>query len=192
MFGFLRKPVAAGVPAAPAIRTSGKGPFRVKRNAALGAACISVVGSFEGLRTVAYPDPATRGKPWTVCYGETDGVKAGDRYTVAECKAMLASSLEKYALAVEGCVSAPMMFFAWLRDKGYVFDADGFTQPRADIRKAGHMKLRWYTVSQTKREWRTVVTKGGLEWLRQRWAVGPGKTLRLQMALAERQGRLAV
>ena len=80
----------------------------MKRNAALGAACISVVGSFEGLRTVAYPDPATRGKPWTVCYGETDGVQAGDRYSVAECKAMLATSLEKYALAVEGCVTSPI------------------------------------------------------------------------------------
>lgn len=108
MFAFLRKPVPAGVPAIPAARTSGKGPSRMKRNATLGAACISVVGTFEGLRTVAYPDPATRGKPWTVCYGETAGVKAGDRYTVAECKAMLATSLERYALAVEGCVTSPM------------------------------------------------------------------------------------
>nr|WP_238259587.1 lysozyme [Methylobacterium mesophilicum] len=74
----------------------------MKRSATLGAACISVVGAFEGLRQTAYPDPATRGKPWTVCYGETLGVKPGDSYSVAECKAML----EKYALAVEGCVTS--------------------------------------------------------------------------------------
>ncbi|GJD97460.1 hypothetical protein OCOJLMKI_4691 [Methylobacterium iners] len=110
MWSWLRRPTPAAfpAPAAPARAPTPKAGSRMKRNATLGAACISVVGAFEGLRTTAYPDPATRGKPWTVCYGETDGVKAGDRYTVAECKAMLAASLEKYALAVEGCVKAPM------------------------------------------------------------------------------------
>ena len=63
---------------------------------------------FEGLRTTAYPDPATGREPWTVCYGETAGVKRGDTYTVAQCKAMLARSLEGYALKLEGCVTRPM------------------------------------------------------------------------------------
>ncbi|WP_370875312.1 lysozyme [Methylobacterium amylolyticum] len=81
---------------------------RLKRSAAAAALCTGLVGGFEGLRTTAYPDPATGREPWTVCYGETDGVRPGDRYTVAECKAMLARSLEGYALKLEACVTRPM------------------------------------------------------------------------------------
>ncbi|BCM83565.1 phage regulatory protein/antirepressor Ant [Methylobacterium indicum] len=88
-------------------------------------------------------------------------------------------------------IDAPQkLFFAWLREKGYLFDADGFAQPRADLRKAGYMKIRWHDVTPTRREWRTYATKPGLEWLRQRWYVGPGQALRLQAAVANRQGEL--
>lgn len=88
-------------------------------------------------------------------------------------------------------IDAPQkLFFAWMRDRGYVFEKDGFTQPRADLRKSGYMKIRWYNVTPTKREWRTYVTKAGLEWLRQRWYVGPGQALRLQAAVANRQAQL--
>jgi lysozyme len=79
---------------------------RLKKGGAVAAACVTLVAGFEGLRQTAYPDPATKGPPWTICYGETAGVKPGDRKTVAECKAMLASSLEKYAEAIERCVTA--------------------------------------------------------------------------------------
>lgn len=81
---------------------------RLKKNAAIAAVLATVVGGFEGLRQNAYPDPATKGPPWTVCYGETKGVKRGDHYTVAECKAMLIKSLEKYAAGIEACVKVPM------------------------------------------------------------------------------------
>jgi lysozyme len=81
---------------------------RLKKSAIVAGTCASLVGGFEGLRLVAYPDPATKGPPWTVCYGETAGVKPGDRYTVEQCKAMLVTSLETYALAVERCVTRPM------------------------------------------------------------------------------------
>lgn len=81
---------------------------RLKKSGAVAAACVALVGGFEGLRLTAYPDPATQGPPWTVCYGETQGVKAGDRHTVEECKAMLRGSLEKYAEAIEHCVTVPL------------------------------------------------------------------------------------
>jgi len=81
---------------------------RLKKGGAVAAILVSTVGGFEGLRTVAYPDPATRGKPWTVCYGETNGVKPGDKHTVSECKSMLLLSLEKYANGIEACVTAPL------------------------------------------------------------------------------------
>lgn len=81
---------------------------RLKKGGAVAAVLVSVVGGFEGLRTTAYPDPATKGPPWTVCYGETNGVKPGDTRTVADCKAMLLQSLEKYAAGIEACVTAPL------------------------------------------------------------------------------------
>lgn len=81
---------------------------RLKKGGAVAAVCVTLVGGFEGLRQTAYPDPATKGPPWTVCYGETLGVRPGDRYTVAECKVMLRQSLEKYAEAIEQCVTVAL------------------------------------------------------------------------------------
>lgn len=81
---------------------------RLKKGSAVALLAASVVGAWEGLQTKAYPDPATRGHPWTVCYGETKGVKKGDTYTIAECKAMLVDSLQGYAAGIERCVTAPL------------------------------------------------------------------------------------
>lgn len=81
---------------------------RLKKSAAVGALAVAVVGAFEGIRLNAYPDPATKGPPWTVCYGETKGVKPGDKHTLDECKAMLRASLEGYAIGIERCITAPL------------------------------------------------------------------------------------
>lgn len=70
--------------------------------------CVSLVGSFEGLRQNAYPDPATMGKPWTVCYGETKGVHPGDYHSIQECKMMLQNSLQEYADGISKCVKVPL------------------------------------------------------------------------------------
>lgn len=87
---------------------------RLKKGTAVAALAATLVGGFEGLRQNAYPDPATKGPPWTVCYGETKGVQPGDRYTIAQCKAMLEDSLQEYAVGIERCVTVP------LPDKRYV------------------------------------------------------------------------
>lgn len=64
----------------------------------------TTIGGFEGVRQAAYPDPATRGHPWTICYGETEGVKKGDWRSMQECKIGLAKGLERYALGMEKCL----------------------------------------------------------------------------------------
>ena len=51
------------------------------------------IAKWEGLETTAYRDIV--GVP-TVCYGETRGVKMGDTYTVAECRAMLEKSVGEF------------------------------------------------------------------------------------------------
>jgi lysozyme len=82
-----------------------KKPSRLKQSAAVAAVCASFVGAWEGLQTVAYRDVVG---VWTVCYGETEGVRKGDRYSVDQCKAMLVRRLEDYAAPVENCIKRPM------------------------------------------------------------------------------------
>jgi lysozyme len=70
--------------------------------AAIGVTCVA---GFEGLRTYAYRDPVNIP---TICYGETLGVKMGDRKTEYECKTMLTSRLEQFNRGVDKCIRAPM------------------------------------------------------------------------------------
>ncbi|MBX5157054.1 lysozyme [Rhizobium sp. NZLR8] len=81
---------------------------RLQKGSAAAAMAVALVGSFEGLRQNAYPDPATQGQPWTICYGSTNGVKPGDHKTVEQCKALLALELKTYARGVESCVRVPL------------------------------------------------------------------------------------
>ncbi|MCJ2046349.1 phage regulatory protein/antirepressor Ant [Methylobacterium sp. J-078] len=90
-------------------------------------------------------------------------------------------------------IDAPSeLFFDWIKDKGYVIRENGDLQPSAAMRKDGYMKLRAGPDSVGKLRKQCMVTRSGLAWLRQRWAIGPGKVLALQAQIAERQGRLAV
>lgn len=76
-------------------------PMAPKRATASGLAteaeflrvAIPFVAKWEGLRLVAYRDIVG---VWTICFGETKGVKAGDVHTQAECEAMLARELISY------------------------------------------------------------------------------------------------
>lgn len=81
---------------------------RLKKGTAAAAMAVALVGGFEGLRQMAYPDPATGGKPWTICYGHTDGVLPGDRKSLDECKALLLSDLTAYSQGILGCTSVPL------------------------------------------------------------------------------------
>jgi lysozyme len=79
---------------------------RLKKSAGLMAAAVALVGGWEGLRTIAYPDALANGIP-TVCFGETRGVKLGDRYTVDQCKVMLGDALVEFETAMRKCLKAP-------------------------------------------------------------------------------------
>jgi len=78
----------------PAAATSAAG-------AAVIAMAINFVGGWEGLRTSAYLDVV--GVP-TVCYGETKGVRIGDRYSKEECDRMFGERLVEFENEVRGCV----------------------------------------------------------------------------------------
>lgn len=81
---------------------------RIRKGGVAATLAVSLVGSAEGLRQMAYPDPATHGKPWTICYGHTAGVQPGDKKSIAECKALLVQDLDGYSRAIEKCVTAPL------------------------------------------------------------------------------------
>lgn len=78
-------------------------PQKHRKTATWTAVAVGIVGGFEGLRTVAYRDPV--GIP-TVCFGETLGVKMGDKHTVEECKTMLGARLLEFDRGVVNCVPA--------------------------------------------------------------------------------------
>jgi lysozyme len=55
---------------------------------------LELIKSFEGLVLTAYPDPGSKdGKPWTIGYGHTDGVKKGDKITKEQAEAFLIEDL---------------------------------------------------------------------------------------------------
>ena len=87
------------------------GAIRLRRRGLAGVAAVSIalagafVAPWEGLRTSAYRDAVG---VWTVCYGETKGVRPGDRYSAEECEAMLERELERYAAALGECLTAEL------------------------------------------------------------------------------------
>ncbi|MFM7011771.1 MAG: lysozyme [Betaproteobacteria bacterium] len=76
-----------------------------RKRAAWLAIAIASVGSFEGLRRVAYLDPV--GIP-TICFGETSGVKLGQVKTVEQCKDMLEDRLLLADRHVRSCTKVPL------------------------------------------------------------------------------------
>lgn len=69
-----------------------------------------IIAKWEGVKYEAYPDPATGGAPWTVCYGHTGpDVVRGRKYTKAECDAFLAADIAEANSHVRRCIGVPML-----------------------------------------------------------------------------------
>lgn len=68
----------------------------------------SLIKDHEGLRLDAYPDPGTGGKPFTIGYGHTRGVKLGDRITEAEAEQFLRDDLQWVEACVNEAVTVPL------------------------------------------------------------------------------------
>ncbi len=65
----------------------------------------ALVAPWEGLELQAYPDVIG---VWTVCYGETKGIKKGDRFTEEQCNDMFAKSLPVYRKQMLSYVKVPL------------------------------------------------------------------------------------
>ena len=60
--------------------------------------CVSLVKTFEGFRSEAYKCPAG---VWTIGYGHTEDVKAGDKITEPQATFLLRNELDEFAIKVE-------------------------------------------------------------------------------------------
>lgn len=67
-----------------------------------------IIRKYEGLRLVAYPDPATGGVPWTIGYGHTKGVKKGDTCTQAQANQWLYEDAQEAWTAILKVVTVPL------------------------------------------------------------------------------------
>lgn len=67
---------------------------------AVSAVCLIGIANREQFRSVAYQDS---GGVWTVGYGETKGVKKGDRITPERALIRLGDSVDGYAKQIKAC-----------------------------------------------------------------------------------------
>lgn len=137
----------------------------------LGGAITEVVQHNEGLSLTAYKDSA--GVP-TICYGETKGVKMGQRATLSDCQKQLIESAGEHAKALDGL---PMQLsdvaLVGALDFTYNVGVAGFNGSavkrhlkRLDYAAAGKAVLSWRYISkyQQKSPGTGWVYKGGNRW----------------------------
>ena len=72
---------------------------------ALMASATGLVQYWEGRELRAYQDIVG---VWTICDGETNGVRPGDVATPAECDSMLARNLRSYEAGLDQCLTYPV------------------------------------------------------------------------------------
>lgn len=94
---------------------------RVPDDVALAATYL--VSPWEGRELHAYPDPATGGVPWTICDGDTIGVKRGMVETPAGCDARLSRRMMEFRKQLVVCVKhferAPLSWRAMMNSLAY-------------------------------------------------------------------------
>lgn len=81
------------------MRTRTKG--LIAGSVALMALATTVISGFEGRELRAYQDIVG---VWTICEGETKGVKQGDVATHAECDTMIAKNIRYYEAGLDKCL----------------------------------------------------------------------------------------
>lgn len=137
----------------------------------LGGAITGVIKHNEGLSLTAYKDSA--GVP-TICYGETKGVKMGQRATLSDCQKQLIQSAGEHAKALDGL---PMQLsdvaLLGALDFTYNVGVDGFNGSSVkrhlkslDYAAAAKAVLDWRYISKYQQKSPGIgwVHKGGTRW----------------------------
>lgn len=119
----------------------------------LGGAITEVVQHNEGLSLTAYKDSA--GIP-TICYGETKGVKMGQRATLSDCQKQLIESAGEHAKALDGLpMSLTDVQILGALDMTYNIGVSGFKNSttkrklmQGDTKGAAKAVLRWRYITR--------------------------------------------
>ncbi|MDX3805144.1 MAG: hypothetical protein QHC89_01820 [Bosea sp. (in: a-proteobacteria)] len=94
---------------------------RVPDDVALAATYL--VSPWEGRELRAYPDPATGGAPWTICDGDTVGVKRGMVETPAGCDRRLSRRMMQFRGELVACIpnfaAKPLSWRAMMNSLSY-------------------------------------------------------------------------
>jgi lysozyme len=83
------------------LRKAGTAGGAIGALTACGVLAVQQVGGFEGLRLAAYRDVVGI---WTICYGETAGVKPGQKFSKETCDNLLVSSLIGHEQGMRKCL----------------------------------------------------------------------------------------
>lgn len=117
----------------------------------LGGAITGVIQHNEGLSLTAYKDSA--GIP-TICYGETKGVKMGQRATLSDCQKQLIQSAGEHAKALDGLpVQLSDVALLGALDFTYNVGVAGFSGSKV---KADLKRLDYAAAARSVLEWRYI------------------------------------
>lgn len=72
------------------------------------AAALPAVKAYEGLWLTAKVDTIGTGHPVTACYGETENVRLGQKFTKQECDDLLKVKLKRYDAEIGRCITATL------------------------------------------------------------------------------------
>lgn len=122
---------------------------------ALGGGITTVVSYNEGFSGDAYLDSA--GVP-TICYGETKGVKMGQKRSLSDCQKQLIESVGEHAKALEGLpMSLPDVVLLGSVDMAYNVGVYGFKGSKVhrllsegNYKAAGAAVLEWRYISSVR------------------------------------------
>lgn len=86
-------------------------------------ALTAVTRPWEGRELRAYPDPATGGAPWTICDGDTEGVKPGMVETPEGCDKRTTRRMMQFRARLIACIPGfekkPLSWRAMMNDLAY-------------------------------------------------------------------------
>lgn len=99
----------------------------------LSTAGVNHIKKKEGVRYAAYPDPATGGKPWTICWGHTDNVYPGMTANREQCEAWLRYDLLKSEKVVKATVKVPLTQTEYDAYTSFVFNAGASNWKRSTM-----------------------------------------------------------
>lgn len=77
-------------------------------SAAAIAMALPATKTYEGLWLTAKVDTIGTGRPVTACYGETENVRLGQKFTEKECSDLLAVKLRRYDAEIGRCIKVQL------------------------------------------------------------------------------------